>query len=84
MSLGPPGRQQVHVLLCRVACEKAVREEEEKALESTTAVGAMLVKSNRSSSAAMSPKSDAVYLKHLDQLLEEYMDDLHDDTIVFP
>lgn len=74
----------MHVFLCRVACEKAVREEEEKALDSTAAAGAVLAKSKRSSSSAMSPKSDAVYLKHLDQLLEEYLDDLHDDAIELP
>lgn len=70
--------------MCRVACEKALREEEGEELEKSTTTGAVLIKSKRSLSSTMTPKNDALYLKHLDDLLEEYLDDLHDDAIEFP
>lgn len=70
--------------VCRVACEKALLEEEEKERHATQAASAVMSQTKRSTSSAMVPRSDDMYLKHLDQLLEEYLDEQDDDAIEFP
>ena len=72
---------------CRVASERGVREEEEELEVGRCALVPLLRSSSapatpRSSTSGAVPVSDAVYLRHLSALLDEYLEDIAPEDVL--